>query len=60
MGNRKEGQTLARLVGHGHAADLVEAALVGDVGDVAEGDVVGERLAGERCHFVLWFWCGVL
>lgn len=44
--------TFAGLVCDGHAADLVEVALVCDVGDVVEGDVLRERLAGERCHFV--------
>lgn len=42
--------TFAGLVLDGQAA-AVEAGLVGRVGDVEEANVLGEGLAGERCHF---------
>lgn len=42
--------TFAGVVLDGQAA-AVEAGLVGGVRDVEEADVLGEGLAGERCHF---------
>lgn len=45
-------RTFAGVVLDGQAA-AVEAGLVGRVRDVQEADVLGEGLAGERCHFEL-------
>lgn len=42
--------TLADIVLNGEAANLVDTGLLLNVGDVLEGDVLGEVFSDKRCH----------